>query len=285
MPWAITTRNALLAGSILLLAGCSFVYARLTYDFVALPGNNQVLHEPGAEDLAKRAAAEFASAIDTVEKRQYVRFKNREAIKIYVFKDQDHYAKFGHASVLTRGSSATDEVYLSPKLRERIDTLPNILVHELSHVHIRQYTGTFRNVTDIPGWFLEGIAVSVSSGGGAETVTTIQAAAAIRSGTRFQPDDSGRIIGYRTASDYHLEPHMYYRQASLFVEYLQRTDPGAFEKTLLAILNGARFRDAWLQHYGKTISELWQDFEAALTGLPARQGRKNGSGNRLPVSR
>lgn len=271
-------RKALVAVSVLLLAGCSFVYARLTYDFVALAGNNQILYEPGAEDLAILAAAELAMGIDKVERAQFVPFKNREAIRIYVFNDKDHYANFSRASVRTRGSSTTNEVYLSQKLRERIDTVPNILVHELSHVHIRQYTGTLKYVTDIPGWFLEGIAVSVSSGGGAENVTTTQAEVAMRRGGRFQPDDSGRIIGHRTARNYGLEPQMYYRQASLFVEYLQKTNPGAFEEPVVDIINGAHFREAWPKHYGKTISELWQGFEpvsrhnTTLQGMPASGG-------------
>lgn len=256
-------RKALLTIATLLLAGCSFVHARLAYDFVALPENNRILYEPGAEDLAKRAAAELAIGSAKVEKRQFMPFKNREAIKVYVFNDKHHYANFSHASVLTRGSSTTDEVYLSDKLRERIDTLPNILTHELSHVHFRQYTGTFTYITNIPGWFLEGLAVSVSSGGGAENVTAAQAEAAIRSAARFEPDDSGRIVGHKTAHNYGLEPHMYYRQASLFVEHLQNTNPRAFEATMVDILKGVSFREAWLQHYGRTISELWQSFEPA----------------------
>lgn len=119
----------------------------------------------------------------------------------------------------------SSQVYLSEKLREKINTLSSILVHELSHVHIRQYSGTFKYITDVPGWFLEGVAVYVSSGGGAETVTAEQAEAAIRNATRFEPDDSGRIIGHKTAHSYSLEPHMYYRQAGLFVESLTASKP------------------------------------------------------------
>lgn len=264
MPERIPVRKALIAISIFLLAGCSLVYARLTYEFAALPESNQVFYEAGAQDLAKLAAAELAIGINKVEQLQFMPFKNREAIKVYVFNDKNRYANFSNASALTRGSSTTDELYLSGKLRERINTLPNILVHELSHVHIRQYVGTFRYITNIPGWFLEGLAVSVSSGAGAEDVTEVQAQASIRNADRFVPDDSGRMIGPKTAHNYGLEPQMYYRQASLFVEYLQKTNPRAFEASLVDIVNGARFREVWPKHYGHPISDLWHDFEKSI---------------------
>ena len=249
-------RKIIIAVLLLHLTGCSWVYARLTYDFVPLPGNSQIVYEPGAEDLAKLVDANLAMSLSGVEKQQYVPFKDVKTIRVYVFSDRKRYADFSHASVLTRGSSTTDEVYLSEKLREKIDTLPNILTHELSHVHIRQYTGTFKYVADIPSWFLEGLAVSVSSGGGAENVTAEQAQTAIRKALRFEPEDTGRLIP-KSAHSYNLEPHMYYRQASVFVEYLRKTNPKGFEAVLKDVLNGDSFREVWKKHYGINISELW----------------------------
>lgn len=258
-------RGALVAGSLLLLlGGCSFLYARLSYSFSPLPENEQIRYEAGAEDLAKRAAALFEPGMAEVEKRQLAPFKDRKAIRVYVFSDSNRYARFAHASVLTRASSSTDEVYLSERLRERIDSLPGILVHELSHVHLRQYTGTLGYVADIPGWFLEGLAVSASGGAGAESVTASQAKAAIANGRSFRPDESGSIVGHKSAGDYGLEPHMYYRQAALFVDYLRETDPGAFEATLLEIMHGGTFREAWPRRYGRTIPELWRAFRGGL---------------------
>src|SRR6266704_580646 len=112
-------RRILVAVLLLLLTGCSWVYARLTYDFVPFSGNGQIWYEPGAEDLAKLAADNFPLSLNRVKKQQYAPFKNSGAIKVYVFNDKARYAHFSHASVLTRGSSTTDEVYLSARLRER----------------------------------------------------------------------------------------------------------------------------------------------------------------------
>jgi hypothetical protein len=254
-------REIIVAVLFLHLTGCSWVYARWTYDFLPLPGNSQIVYEPGAEDLAKLVGANFAASLDRVEKQQYLPFKAVKAIKVYVFNDRKRYANFSHAPVLTRGSSTTDEVYLSEKLREKIDTLPNILAHELSHVHIRQYTGTFKYIEDLPSWFLEGLAVSVSSGGGAENVSVEQAQAALRAAHRFEPDDSGRLIGPKSAHSYGLEPHMYYRQAGIFVKYLNNTNPKGFELALRGVLNGERFREVWKKYYGQTILELWLRYE------------------------
>ncbi|HEX9627955.1 MAG TPA: hypothetical protein VGA00_13535 [Acidiferrobacterales bacterium] len=145
-----------------------------------------------------------------------------------------------------------------------MESLPNILIHELSHVHIRQYAGTFKYVKDIPGWFLEGIAVAVSDGGSAETITAEQAQTAISNAARLEPDDSGRIIGHKTARNYGLEPHMYYRQAGLFVEYLNKTNPRGFEAALSDLLNGGSFRKIWPRHYGRSISELWRSYEKSI---------------------
>lgn len=222
------------------------------------------MHEPGAEDLAKLVDANLAVSLARVEKHQFLPFKDAKAIKVYIFNDRKRYANFSHASVLTRGSSTRDEVYLSEKLREKIDTLPNILAHELSHVHIRQYTGTIKYITDLPGWFLEGLAVAVSSGGGAETVTTEQAQAAVRQARRFEPDDTGRWIGHKSAHSYGLEPHMYYRQAGDFVSYLRLSRPEGFEAALKDLLDGRSFREVWRIHYGQDISELWLGYEKSI---------------------
>jgi hypothetical protein len=257
--WSMMLRVIIIALLLLHLTGCSWLYARSSYDFVPLPGNNQIVYEVGAQDMAKLVDANFMASLSRVEKRQYMPFKDVKAIKVYVFNDRKRYANFSLASVLTRGSSATDEVYLSDKLRERIDTLPSILTHELSHVHTRQYTGTFKYVTDIPSWFLEGLAVSVSSGGGAENVSVEQAQTAIRETLRFKPEDTGRLIP-RSAHSYGLEPHMYYRQASDFVDYLCKNNPNGFEAALKDVLNGDSFRDVWPKHYGKNIQILWLQY-------------------------
>jgi hypothetical protein len=249
---------------VLLVATGYFGYPRVAYDLDILEGSGNIYYEPGAEDLAQLAAANLPISLDKVRQSQYLPFKNPEKIKVYVFNDIDRYARFSQASNLTRGSSTTDEIYISAKLRDKIDTLPGILTHELSHVHIRQYTGTWRYIRDVPGWFLEGIAVLVSSGAGAETVSEQQAVEYLKENGMFELQAKGGSYRHKYAHDYGLKPHMYYRIASLYVNYLRQTDPAAFEAAYKEMLLGSSFRDAWEKHYGKSNAELWQDFLASL---------------------
>ena len=51
----------------LLLTGCSWTYARLTYDFESQPGHPQILYEPGAEDMAQLVATHLGASIGKVE--------------------------------------------------------------------------------------------------------------------------------------------------------------------------------------------------------------------------
>lgn len=250
---------------LMLLAAVGYVvYPRIAYDFVAWDGATNLLYEPGAEDLTQLVAENLTSSLEKVRQSQYMPFKDLDAIKVYVFNDIDHYARFSHASKLTRGSSTTDEVYLSVKLRDKIDTLPGILIHELSHVHIRQYTGTWRYIRDIPGWFLEGMGVLTSAGAGAETVSKEQALQYLNDSDAFKLRASGGSIRHKYAHDYGLKPHMYYRLSSLYVDFLRQNNPQAFQAAFIDLLQGASFRDAWAKHYGKSNTELWQEFIASL---------------------
>ena len=240
------------------------VYPRVAYDFVALDGPYNIFYEPGAEDLTQLVADNLSSSLKKVAQEQVVSFKDLDAIKVYVFNDIDRYARFSHASNLTRGSSTTDEVYISAKLRDKIDTLPGILIHELSHVHIRQYTGTWRYIRDIPGWFLEGIGVLTSAGAGAESVSSQEAIQYLKNNPAFLLQDRGGIYRHKYAHDYGLKPHMYYRLASLYVAYLRQSNPQGFAAACNDMLQQSSYGEAWARHYGKSNAVLWQEFIASL---------------------
>ena len=242
-----------------LLQGCSSIYARLTYDFNTSKQDSRVFYETGAEDLATEISAELVEYISTVERVQYQSFKSSEELKVYVFADKNHYANFSNSSSLARGSATTNEIYISPIIRERIETLGNIVVHELSHVHLRQYIGTWSYWTEFPGWFHEGLAVEISGGGGAEKVSNKQAIAELKSGKHFTPREESDLFGHKFAHDYGLKPQLYYRQSNLFVRYLINQNPEAFKAVYLALIKGAKFSDVWAEQYGKSIPALWQN--------------------------
>jgi len=245
--------------SVLILQGCTS-YARLTYTFEKTADVNEIFYDIGSEDIAVKISKILPSSISAVKKYQYVGFKNVSAIKVYVFSSKERYARFSSSTPKARGSAITNEVYISPIIRERIQTLKPILTHELSHVHLRQYIGTWRYWTEVPGWFHEGLAVAVSGGGGAEKVTDEQAIEAIKSGRYFVPREESSLLGHKFAHDYKLKPQMYYRQSYLFVNYLITTRPEAFKNSYLALINGEEFKKIWISYYGKSISQLWESY-------------------------
>ena len=243
----------------LLIQGCTS-HSRLTYKFEETGSVPKIYYDSKAEDIAMKIVKLLPTSISTVEKHQYTGFKDLDAIKFYTFSSKERYSSFSGSTPKARGSAITNEVYISPIIRERIKTLEPILTHELSHVHLRQYIGTWRYWTEVPGWFHEGLAVEVSGGGGAEKVTNEQAIAAIKTGNYFKPREESSLFGHKYASDYGLKPQMYYRQSNLFVHYLINQNPDAFKNAYLALIKGAEFKDIWALNYGKPIHELWQEF-------------------------
>ncbi|HAI96789.1 MAG: hypothetical protein CL866_08185 [Cycloclasticus sp.] len=248
------------------LFGCANYYARATYEFEEIDSNVSIYYDEGAEDIANKVADSITNSIDIVSKSLYVEFKNIEEIKIYIFEDKSRYAKFSGASEKTRGSATKNEIYISPVIRDRIDTLPLILIHELAHVHLRQYIGTWDYWVDVPGWFHEGLAVEVSKGGGAEKITDEQAYKAILAGKHFTPRESSGILGHKYAHDYGIDPQLYYRQAGLFIRFLKDKNPAGFESLYLALINGASSKGIWELYFGNSLAKLWNDF---LEGINA----------------
>ena len=245
--------------SVFLIQGCTN-YARLTYTFENKGSAPKIYYDPEAEDIASTIEISLPSSISAVQKHQYVNFKDIDAIKVYAFSSKERYSRFSSSTPKARGSAIKNEVYISPIIRDRINTLQPILTHELSHVHLRQYIGTWRSWTEVPGWFHEGLAVEVSGGAGAEKITDEEATLAIKAGKHFVPREESNIFGHKFAHDYDLKPQMYYRQSYLFVHYLIMSSPESFKKSYLSLIEGEEFKDVWGAHYGKTISQLWLDF-------------------------
>jgi hypothetical protein len=64
----------------------------------------------------------------------------------------------------------------------------------------------------------------------------------------------------KTAQYYGLWPHIYYRQAGLFVRFLKQVDPKAFEKSYVSLTEKEDFKEVWKKYYGKSVNELWNQF-------------------------
>lgn len=249
--------NVTLSGCGLLRAGIASL--KSTSDFRPLETDNRILAESGAEDLARQVAGCLPEAIRAVEKEQYRDFT--KPVTVYVCASEDSFASHTGVSKQIRGAIVT-KVFLSGRLKhpEFNETLKAILTHELSHLHLQQQLGMYHYNANIPAWFQEGLAVLVSNGGGAEKVSEAAAVKAIVEGKHFTPEAHGSFFLHKSGGSYGLEPHLFYRQASLFVRYIKRMSEFKFGLFMLAIEDGGDFDKSFRAIYGMGIDETWQDF-------------------------
>ena len=135
-----------------------------------------------------------------------------------------------------------NRVFPSPRCAAT-GTTAGVMTHELSHLHLRQTMGS-RYTTNVPGWFQEGLAVYAAHGGGAERVPVDTALEAIFSGMQIDPESRGRFIP-RMAAGHKLSHHMFYRQSSMFTEYLATRWPARFKSLLTELQRGEAFSMAF----------------------------------------
>ena len=238
-------------------------YFRSTDHFIQLESDQRVLYETHALDIALQVARNLDNSIKKIEKEQYCPFS--KPIAIYVCETKENFAKFTGVSQKIKAAVFNGKIFLSASLREQPERIPTLITHELSHLNLIQQIGTAKYVHNIPSWFVEGLAVFVSNGGGAENVNETDAAHAILVGACFHPDSTGSFLFPKTASSYHLKPHMFYRQAAMFVQFLKKYDSEKFKGLLQAFQNGASFDHAFQASYGKNIDAYWTIFKENLT--------------------
>jgi hypothetical protein len=248
------------------LAACSSIEtlsARYNYNFKILNDDKRIHYEAGSEDVAQLVKENLDKCLDKVASNEYVSFSNLSNIDVYIFNDYQRYAIFSNTKGGRAGSSEND-IYISPKIKNTIGDLPNILTHELSHIHLRQYVGSWKYVYGIPAWFKEGLAVQTSNGAGAEGISKKEAIQFILEGRHFNPSEGVGIFNLKYSDDYNLSAHMFYYQAGFFVGYLKESNSLAFEKCYNGLISVEDFEDVWRKYYGKSIMELWDEFKTGL---------------------
>jgi len=249
---------------ILLFSGCSTAtgithYFKSTDHFKTFPKEGRIFYEEGGERFADIIAELLPSAIKLVEDKQYNHFT--KPIKIYICTTIKSFKNMTGRNV--KAITYRGAIFLSPILFNESDKIKGYLSHELSHLLINQYGGTFIGVK-IPLWFLEGLATYVSGGGGAGDITDDEAIAYMLNGRYFTPELNGGIIFRKTASSYGLTPHMFYRQSALFVNFIREYNETSFQKLLTGIYNGESFRKAFGSSYGISMNKLWSIFMIQL---------------------
>jgi len=252
-------RIVMLMCIILSLSGCTIINAviamnKSTDHFISFEQDSRVIYEAGAETTAKTVADNLAIAIHTIEQKHYRKFT--KPVVVHVCSSLESFTAYCIQSRAV-GCVLNQRLFLSPTVKHRTAA---VLKHELSHLHMEQQLGMLHWYSGVPAWFQEGLAVYVSGGGGAEKVTINEAQQSMVLGVAFTPDTSGSLIFHKSAQSYGLKPHMFYRQASLFVEYLHVIDETRFRLFLLSLEDGEGFEAAISSAYGTPLNKLWQHF-------------------------
>jgi len=251
---------------ITMLSGCTSMKAvvamtKSTEHFITLDENTAIRYEKGSKEFAIKIAPQFEKSIQTIELKQYGKFP--EKVFIYIPSSIDSFSSYC-ASKLPSACVIGGKVFISPKLLNSPDRILGILIHELSHLQLSQFIGRWDYHRNVPVWFSEGLAVYVSDGGGAEKVERSEAVKAIKAGKAIVPNGSGSLLFSKTASSFNLKPHMFYRQSSLYVEWLHHQNTEHFKQLIGLLHNGNILEEAMMKSYGFTVLDGWHRFTSEI---------------------
>lgn len=250
----IALRRLLLGLSMTCLGGCANLgpgaAPQPLAGFQPWAGDQRVWLEPGGEAYARRVSSLLDVAAVRVEATHGRPF--RHPIRVHVCASDACFRQRVRTLKVSAAVVADNRLILSPALHDReAHRLPDILAHELSHVHLGQRQGHYSRW--LPVWFHEGLATLAADGGGAEYASDELACALWRGGQRLdfaapiQPD------ARRWPEDLGLSRHTYYRLAWRLLEYLRNIDPGAFRRWLAALQDDGDFHIAFADAYNSNL--------------------------------
>jgi hypothetical protein len=252
---------ALLALSVA-LSGCRIYRIYKTpNDLSQLPGDGRVYYEEGAQGKALIVSSILDDAMTNIEGNQYRPFS--VPVRIYVFSQQETFEKYAVHSKAGAETQGARRMLVSPKETNTDKRLPGLVTHELSHYHLYGYTGLHRGIV-LPTWFVEGLAVWASGGGGAEMVSEKEATVEILRGNHINPVERRPSFFGRKSKPEEMKEHMFYRQSGLFVGYLHDTYPESFEKMLFGVEDGKNFGTLFQAVYMRSPAEVWDEYVKTL---------------------
>ena len=135
-----------------------------------VPANTSMLgdgiyFEPGAQSTAIAVSRYLPQALAQVQDRHQREF--RRPPRIYLFSSERQFDdQTGFNATRVAAVSKPGGLYFAP---QPFAQLAPVMVHELSHVMLRQWTGPYAFYR-VPTWFREGLATWVADGGGAQDV-------------------------------------------------------------------------------------------------------------------
>ena len=249
-------------------------------DPAALPSaldDPRVHFQPGGEDCARDVAALMGEATARVVEAQGRPFAKEPIVVVYTsYGDYGRSNGYDDASIVATARSG--RVLLSPALcKEDKPKLKKVLTHELSHTHLFGWRGVVAERP--PSWFTEGLAVTISDGGGAEGVDDKEALEALKEGYAIKVADKGVWRDFNSipfekepkpkgegADFFRYRQNLAFREAGLFVGFLKREQPEAFAKLLRSLQDGAGFGEAFKEAYGENLRQEWVKFRDSVGG-------------------
>jgi hypothetical protein len=117
----------------------------------------------------------------------------------------------------------------------------------------------------IPHWFKEGLANFVARSGG-EGISQEMAIRFIKEGRHLVIQEKGGFLKSLTKVILAavLTGPMFHQQNKMFVNYIQRVNPEAFKKLVLAIQNGKKFSTFFVRYFKMNPQEMWDRFKSEL---------------------
>ena len=281
MRHPIAKATAIMTGIVLLTAGAAAAVPMARHvasglwnnpeALPALPENPQVRYESGGSENARIVARLLPTAMAQVEAAHGRQFARPVTVAVYVTPEA-FVAANGLGNPRSVGMTFMGRVMLSPVLfstqRQR---LPALLTHETSHAHLRTWISEL-SALRLPQWFKEGLAVMVSGGGGAEGVSEVEARDAIWRDDRIAIQSSNSLFNFSAIRfaqppeipDTSFRIQMGYRQAGMFVTFLNVSNPDGFGRMMNAILDDRPFVEAVATGYGTDLQTLWLRFVRAM---------------------
>jgi len=237
------------------LNSCSYYKVFKTpQEFIILQEDPRIFYENGAKEKALYLASFLDTQIKHIEKEQYLSFN--KTLKIYIFNTQASYEKYAVYKNSGGETHGDRKIIISPKKENSLKRLKGLLTHELSHFHIYSYLGLTKGYF-LPTWLLEGLAVKVSNGTGAEKVSQQSAINALLSNKQFD-------ITKNNSKPKNMKAHMFYRQSELFVQYLYTQDKQKFKRFLIGILNKKDIETTFKNIYKNSLHTYFKKFKIQL---------------------
>lgn len=266
----------LLIGVLLIALGALFIrspyWTALTKSknhFIVHELNDRILYEPGAKVYASKIVDHFSDAIRIIDEKQFRPFE--ESFNVYVCKSQQSFSEYIGVKSLypVRGTALRGDVYIAPSAFDfrGKDTHKETLIHELSHLHFRQYLGFVKD-RKIPQWFREGFADYVSGSGG-EGIMDSTAISNILVGEHFIVQEQGGVFDSFQENLNNLSGPMFHKQVNMFVNFLVDSDSLSFNQLVRKVLDGDSFSKVFREAMGTNVKGKWEEFILHLGTLPS----------------